>query len=78
MTSARADTPLSDETFYGEILASILQRFIHLVGEPTALKLARRVPELVIDHHGHVLDYNRDDPVGCIQRLLDEYADCVW
>jgi hypothetical protein len=67
-------SPLPDESAYGEILTSIVQRYVRLVGAPAALNVARRVPGLVIDEQGTVIEYDQTDPLDTLNRLLDEYG----
>jgi len=51
-------TALPDEAAYREILTSIIQRYVRLVGIPAALAVARRVPGLTLDEQGvFVLGY---------------------
>jgi DNA-binding NarL/FixJ family response regulator len=59
--------------FNVDILTSLMQHLVSLVGVPAALDLARKVPHLVVDGHGTVLDYDRTDPRQTVQRLLEEY-----
>jgi len=59
---------------YREILASILKRFIRLVGAPAALRVARRTPDLVVDDEGNVLDFDHDNPLVTITQLIDQYG----
>ena len=68
------ESPLLDGPPYGVILTSIIQRYVRLVGAPTALSVARRVPGLVTDEQGTVLDFDQADPLGTLNRLLDEYS----
>jgi len=62
------------EDSFLEILTSIVQRYVRLIGVPTALLLARRVPGLVLDEQGRVLAYDQTDPLDTLNRLLDEYG----
>jgi len=65
---------LPDEAAYREILTSIVQRYVRLVGVPAALTVARRVPGLTLDDQGQVLSYDQADPLNTLNRLLDEYG----
>ena len=67
-------TALPDEAAYREILTSIIQRYVRLVGIPAALAVARRVPGLTLDEQGHVQAYDQADPLNTLNRLLDEYG----
>ena len=58
---------------YREVLAAVIRRFIRLVGEPAALRVARKVPGLVIADDGSILDYNEADPTGTLNLLIDGY-----
>jgi DNA-binding NarL/FixJ family response regulator len=40
---------------------------------PTALRMARKVPLLILDDEGNVLDYDLQDPLGTITLLIDQY-----
>jgi DNA-binding NarL/FixJ family response regulator len=57
-----------------ELLTVIVKRFVRLVGLPEALKVARRVPNLIVDDEGNVLDYDRTGPFSVITQLIDEYS----
>ena len=59
---------------YRDILTSIVKRFVRLVGAPAALTLARKIPQLSVDDEGNILDYNREDPLGSITLLIDQYG----
>ncbi|MBI5564539.1 MAG: response regulator transcription factor [Chloroflexi bacterium] len=67
-------TSLPDEDSYREILTSIVQRYVRLVGTPAALTVARRVPGLILDEQGRVQAYAKADPLDTLNRLLDEYG----
>ena len=67
-------TALPDEAAYREILTSIIQRYVRLVGIPAALAVARRVPGLALDEQGRVQAYDQADPLNTLNRLLDEYG----
>lgn len=69
-----SDSPLPAPTAYREILTSIIQRYVRLVGAPAALAVARRVPGLVTDDQGTVVEYDQADPLGILNQLLDEYG----
>lgn len=66
--------PLVDADSFGAVLTSVVQRYVRLVGVPTALAVARRVPALRIDEQGVVLEFNQADPIGTLNQLLDEYG----
>lgn len=59
---------------YLDVLTSIVRRYVRLVGAPTAVNLARHVPDLAIDDDGNVLDYNRDNPLDTLSLLIDQYG----
>lgn len=67
-------TVLPDADSYREILTSIVQRYVRLVGAPAALTVARRVPGLILDEQGRVQAYAQTDPLDALNRLLDEYG----
>lgn len=56
-----------------EIITAIVRRFARLAGMPTALRLARKAPGLILDDDGNVLDYDIQDPLGTITLLIDQY-----
>ncbi len=58
---------------YREVLAAVIRRFIRLVGEPAALRVARKVPGLLIADDGSILGYNEADPTGTLNLLIDGY-----
>jgi two-component system NarL family response regulator len=66
--------PSAEDPRYREILASIIKRFVRLVGAQAAINVARRIPRLSVDAEGNVLDYNRDDPLDTITLLMDEFG----
>jgi len=55
------------------IITAIVKRFAQLAGTPMALRVARKVPHLVLDDDGNVLDYDTEDPLGTITLLIDQY-----
>lgn len=55
------------------IITAIVKRFARLAGIPTALRMARKVPQLTLDDDGNVLDYDTQDPLGTITLLIDQY-----
>ena len=59
---------------YQQVLASIVKRFMQLVGAPAALHVARHVPQLTVDEDGNVLDYDRENPVDSLLCLIVEYS----
>lgn len=67
-------TALPDEAAYREILTSIIQRYVRLVGVSAALAVARRVPGLMFDEQGRVQAYDQTDPLSTLNRLMDEYG----
>lgn len=75
MEPPASETASPDPTSYPDLLTSIVQRFVRLVGAPTALNVARRVPGLTVDQQGRVLSYNQADPLGTIKQLLDAYGE---
>lgn len=66
------DAP-ADGAPYQDILTSIVKRFVRLVGPQAALRIARRIPHLSVDDDGNVLDYDRDDPLGNLRLLIDQF-----
>jgi DNA-binding NarL/FixJ family response regulator len=69
--------PDSGHTPYQELFASIVKRFIRLVGAPAALNVARRIPGVTLDDDGNVLDYNEVDPFGALILLIDRYESAI-
>ena len=67
-----ASSPETDDDH--AILTAIIKRFVRLVGLPGALKVARRVPGLVVDDEGNVQDYDRASPLNAVAQLIDEYS----
>ena len=57
-----------------EILTAVVKRFVRLVGLPGALKVARRVPGLIVDDEGNVQGYDRTSPFSAVTQLIDEYS----
>lgn len=66
--------PAITDITYREILTSIIQRFVRLVGLPAALNIARRTPDLMVDDTGRVLNYDQNNPLVTITQLMDSYA----
>jgi len=62
-----------DDNPYAEIITAIVKRFARLSGMPTALHVARKIPELSVDDEGNVLGYNIRDPIGTINFLIDQH-----
>jgi two-component system, NarL family, nitrate/nitrite response regulator NarL len=60
-------------TPFREIITAIVKRFSRLAGTPTALRIARKVPRLILDDNGNVLDYDSQDSLGTITLLIDQY-----
>lgn len=58
---------------YREILTLIVKRFARLMGMPAALAVTRKVPRLVVDDDGNIVDYNTQDPIGTITHLIDQF-----
>jgi two-component system NarL family response regulator len=46
---------------------------VELVGRPAALNIARKIPRLAVDDEGNVLSYERHDPIGTVNLLVDQY-----
>lgn len=67
----------SNQTSYGELFTLIVQRFIRLVGAPTALSVARRIPGVTLDDDGNVLSYNEEDPFSTLVLLIDRYESAI-
>jgi len=74
MQSLNRSKDSSDEAAsFQEIITAIVRRFARLAGMPTALRLARKAPGLILDDDGNVLDYDIQDPLGTITLLIDQY-----
>lgn len=73
MTTASTPIDPPPESPYQAILTAIIKRFVRLVGAPSALNVARKIPQLVVDEEGNVISYNLDDPVGTLTILIDRY-----
>jgi len=58
---------------FQEIITAIVKRFARLAGMPMALRIARKVPRLLLDDDGNVLDYDTEDPLGTVTFLIDQY-----
>jgi two-component system, NarL family, response regulator NreC len=56
-----------------DVLSSLMQRLVQLVGTQTALDLAREIPGLRVDADGNVLDYDRHDPSNTARLLIEQY-----
>lgn len=69
-----ADLPGSSDIPYRAVLTAIIQRFMRLIGGPVALALARKVPGLVVDDDGRVLEYDQSDPLNSVTLLTEGYA----
>jgi DNA-binding NarL/FixJ family response regulator len=69
------DEPSREDIPYDAILASIVKRFMELVGPSAALNVARRIPLLSVDDEGNVLSYDTDDPLETITALIYAYQD---
>ena len=65
--------PFGESISYKELITSIIKRFGRLAGLRATLNVARKVPLLSVDDEGNVLDYNRQDPLGSITFLIDQY-----
>ncbi len=59
---------------YREILTAIIRRYIRLLGSATALSVARRTPELVVDDAGTVLDFDRNNPLLTISQVIENFG----
>ena len=74
MQSLNRSQDSSDEAVsFQEIITAIVRRFARLAGMPTALRMVRKVPLLILDDDGNVLDYDIQDPLGTITLLIDQY-----
>lgn len=62
-----------ERPFFREIISAIVKRFVRLTGIPTALNVARKVPQLTLTDDGNVLDYDTQNPLGTITLLIDQY-----
>lgn len=60
-------------TPYLDVFTAVIRRFIRLVGEPAALRVARKVPGLVVADDGTATAYNTADPTGTLNLLIDSY-----
>ena len=58
---------------YQDVFTAVIRRFIRLVGEPAALRIARRVPGLVVAEDGQVLSFDESDPTGTLNLLIDSF-----
>ncbi len=67
MTDTRQPEP------YLDVFSAVIRRFIRLVGEPAALRIARRVPGLAVADDGRVTAFNELDPTGTLNLLIDSY-----
>jgi hypothetical protein len=56
------------------ILTAIVKRFVRLLGMNGALKVARRVPGLMVDDEGNVVAYDGTSPFGAVTQLIDEFS----
>ena len=56
-----------------ELLSSLVQLLMQLVGTPAALEMASQVPYLVVDCDGNVLDYDQKEPRGAARQLIAHY-----
>lgn len=74
MQSLNRTQDFSDEgNSFQEIISAIVKRFARLAGTPMALRIARKVPHLMLDEDGNVLEYDTEDPLGTITLLIDQY-----
>jgi len=62
-----------DGASFQEIITAIVRRFARLAGMQVALRMARKVPGLILDDEGNVLDYETHDPLATITLLIDQY-----
>lgn len=69
----RSGDSSEEGTSFQGIINAIVRRFARLAGMPTALRMARKVPLLILDDEGNVLDYDIQDPLGTITLLIDQY-----
>lgn len=69
----RSEDSSNAEDSFQEIITAIIKRFARLAGAPMALRIARKVPRLMLDEDGTVLDYDVEDPLGTITLLIDQY-----
>jgi two-component system response regulator NreC len=58
---------------YRDLINSLMDRLIELVGAPAARELARRIPGLSVDDAGNVLGYDHSDPRGTATLLIELY-----
>jgi len=65
--------PSVEGASFQEIIAAIVRRFARLAGMQVALRIARKVPQLILDDDGNVLDYDTQDPLATITSLIDQY-----
>lgn len=66
--------PSTEGQAYRQVLTSIVSRFVRLVGAPAAVTVARRVPQLKVDDDGTVTDFDQENPVDSVMRLIVEYG----
>ncbi len=66
--------PAPEGNAYRQVLTSIVKRFVRLVGASAAVVVARRVPQLKVEDDGNVTDYDQENPVDSVMRLIVEYG----
>jgi two-component system, NarL family, response regulator NreC len=71
-TSANAG-PLGNDLPFSEILSSLMQRLVRLVGAPAAVHLASTIPKLSVDAEGRILDFDRVNPLNTARLLIEQY-----
>jgi DNA-binding NarL/FixJ family response regulator len=57
---------------YRDILTPLMQRLVRLVGAPIAVSFARKIPNLIVDDEGNILDYDRENPANTARLLLEQ------
>ena len=77
--------PMTESTVYHEvrpevnayvnIITALMKRIIQQAGAPAALRISRRIPELVIDGEGNVVSYDAERLTGAVMEVIDQWAD---
>lgn len=69
-----SDSSSAGEIPYLAIFNAILQRYVRLIGAPTAVNLARKVPGLVVDDQGRVTAFDQEDPLNILALLTEQFT----
>ena len=76
MTTSDLNLPpgrVSEVESYRDAFSSIIRYFMRLFSPVEALAVARRIPGLIIDDAGNVLDYDKSYPAHSLALLITEY-----